>query len=735
MRRQDPAAKNHTLNHEANVPVKPLDIRRSSQPLNPPKLKMKNKRIVAVSASALTVGLAHGQVVTNSQIIYTYANVTVPTTTAGYAFDLNQDGHPDFQVYFSSGYTNKPYLDTSSFLGQPNLTPAVLAGSGGGLPVTPIGTPINSSYGTPAETAYFYAQSSSSTPGAWDSNGTNVQGYVGLVLTDNESNSYYGWAQFVYNSATEFDGAPGEITLIDYAFDQNAGEAILTGENAPPGSAPQVAVAPVSLTNAVLTTVQYTVIGTGNPYPTYQWLAKTNGGTTFTPLVDGGPISGSLSNVLTISNVVPGFSGTYEVQLQNADGSATAAATLSVAPLTITGITPSPVTVFPGATASLNVSYSSAAPILSFQWLENGAILNSGGRISGTTSSNLVIQALATTDTGNYSVIVSNMYGAATSAVDVVTVRLPSTPYEQQVAWTKPLCYYALNETNNPASGHAVALDFIAGANGLYGSATENGNPNYDITGPLPSEGFLGFSTTNFAVAITNSLEQPSSIVTIPPLNFTGNTVTFTLWINPAQAQPNWAVLDTYLSTASGGPVNGVNYQGGSGSLGYHWNNDQYNWNSGLTPPIGQWSFIALVIMPTGAIEYMFNANGMAAATNVYTSVVQTINVNGGIGGDLYDANFTGDIDQVATFGQSLTQTQLTNLWTAATTGQVTPPPATLSIQLAGQNVVVSWVPPVGTLLQATSLNGPWTTINAATSPYTNTPAGAAMFYQVVVPQ
>ena len=38
-----------------------------------------------------------------------------------------------------------------------------------------------------------------------------------------------------------------------------------------------------------------------------------------------------------------------------------------------------------------------------------------------------------------------------------------------------------------------------------------------------------------------------------------------------------------------------------------------------------------------------------------------------------------------------------------------------------------------GILLQATSLNGPWTT-NSATSPYTLTPTGAQKFYRVQLP-
>jgi len=697
---------------------------------------MKAKKLALVSASALTAGLAHGQTVTNSQIVYCYANLTAPTTTAGFTIDLNHDGYPDFQIHFDNNNSLKPYVDTSHFLGQPNFTPSVLAGSGDGLPLTTNGTPVNASYESPEEYGYFYQDTSANVQGAWNSGGTNVDGYVGLTLEDGVGNFYYGWAHFIYNSATVFDGTAGEITLVDYAYDQNPGETILAGENAPPGSPPQIVVSPVSQTNGVLKSVQFTAIGTGNPYPTYQWLAETNGSNVYTPLVDGGPISGSQSNVLTISNLVTGLAGNYTVQLLNTNGSAVSQpAILTVQPLAITGLTPASLTVFPGATASIYVSYSSAAPILSFQWLQNGLILSNGGRFSGTTSSNLVITALTTNDTANYSVIVSNMYGAATSAVDVVSVILPGSPYQQQVFWMYPISYYAFNETNDPASGTVAALDYIDGANGLYGNDTENGNPNYNIAGPNPAGGFPGFTATNSAVSILNNVQQTASIVSLPPLNLNANTVTFTMWINPAGTEPDWAVLNSYRSSVSG-TANGMNYTSSGNTLGYHWNDDgyTYNWDSGLTPPIGQWSLVALVISPANAIEYMFNANGMATATNNYASVVQPINTPGFIGGDLHDGNFIGDIDEVATFKQSLTQTQLTNLWTAAVTGIVTPPSSTLSITQSGANVVISWTPPVGTLLQSPSLNGPWTTNSTASSPYTNSSTGATMFYRVLAP-
>lgn len=53
-----------------------------------------------------------------------------------------------------------------------------------------------------------------------------------------------------------------------------------------------------------------------------------------------------------------------------------------------------------------------------------------------------------------------------------------------------------------------------------------------------------------------------------------------------------------------------------------------------------------------------------------------------------------------------------------------------LHIQSAGPNLVLSW--PLGTLLESTSLFGPWTT-NPASSPYTVAPTNTQMFYRVLL--
>src|SRR5207244_6815108 len=97
----------------------------------------------------------------------------------------------------------------------------------------------------------------------------------------------------------------------------------------------------------------------------------------------------------------------------------------------------------------------------------------------------------------------------------------------------------------------------------------------------------------------------------------------------------------------------------------------------------------------------------------------------GFIGGDpdnSVNRTFDGKIDEVAIFNYSFTPQQVLALYNAALSVK-------LSIQQIGAIVVLTW--PVGTLLEATNVAGPWAT-NNATSPYTNAPTGPKKFFRVV---
>jgi len=56
-------------------------------------------------------------------------------------------------------------------------------------------------------------------------------------------------------------------------------------------------------------------------------------------------------------------------------------------------------------------------------------------------------------------------------------------------------------------------------------------------------------------------------------------------------------------------------------------------------------------------------------------------------------------------------------------------PPLVFSVQLVSGSLILNW--PYGQLQSATNILGPWSTVNGATSPSTNTPAGPEQFYRI----
>ncbi|MDW8308051.1 MAG: immunoglobulin domain-containing protein [Verrucomicrobiales bacterium] len=78
-----------------------------------------------------------------------------------------------------------------------------------------------------------------------------------------------------------------------------------------------------------------------------------------------------------------------------------------------------------GTTALFTVEAGGSSP-LAYQWRRFGTNLLNDDRIAGATSSTLQIAALVGADAGHYSVVITNAYGAVTSAVAVLTVVDPA---------------------------------------------------------------------------------------------------------------------------------------------------------------------------------------------------------------------------------------------------------------------------------------------------------------------
>jgi hypothetical protein len=346
---------------------------------------------------------------------------------------------------------------------------------------------------------------------------------------------------------------------------------------------------------------------------------------------------------------------------------------------------PLPEMVYAGVTAQFTVSATvNGAPPLTYQWQRAGTNLVDGGNISGSTNATLFVSNVSAADAVSYDVVVRNAGGPVTSASVPLTVVAPgSEPYEAAVLAARPVAFYELNETGDPATNGSPVFDFTGGFVGAYGNTVQNGNGTYNIVGPGVGDGFPGFATGNKAAQFANG--STGSRISVAPWNINTNTVTIAAWVNPSGPQAGSSGI-VNVRNGTGAATAGLEYSGGTDingnhTLGYNWDDESstYNWSSGLTTPPGQWSFIALVVTPTNATIYVINTNGALSSTFIYNHKPLAFTTTTQIGEDSFDGgngsrSFNGIIDDVSVFGSALSPSQIMGLYSAASGGATLAP-------------------------------------------------------------
>ena len=239
---------------------------------------------------------------------------------------------------------------------------------------------------------------------------------------------------------------------------------------------PVFTLVPGNVTHNVGTAFNWEVAATGNPAPTFQWRK------------DGADIPGATGPMYSVPVVSISDAGTYSVVASNIAGSIeTSPWTLTVnAPPVIT-THPISATVVAGSPVSFSILADGTAP-LSYQWKKDGV------DIGGATSATYSIAATVAGDTGDYSVVVTNSYGSATSNPAKLTVNVPPTI------------------TTQPAATSVVAgatVTFTAGASGPGPFSYQWRRNGVDIPGANQSSLTLSSVTAanagNYTVVITNA--------------------------------------------------------------------------------------------------------------------------------------------------------------------------------------------------------------------------------------
>jgi alpha-tubulin suppressor-like RCC1 family protein len=238
-------------------------------------------------------------------------------------------------------------------------------------------------------------------------------------------------------------------------------------------------------------TFAVTVSGSG-PF-NYQWFF--NG----TPLADGPAISGSAGPILTLSNLQLTNAGTYAVFVTNAIATASASAALAVLSPPFMVLQPQGSTNAAGATAGFSATAGGTAP-LAYQWYSNGVALLDDGRIAGSASNQLTLPNLLTNDSGAYQLVVTNLYGAATSQVAQLIVLLPPTILQPPVG-------------TNVMIGQNAAFSVVAGGTAPLAYQWYKNNQ------ALTDDGhFLGTATSLLTISNVLSTDQDSYSVTVSNL-------------------------------------------------------------------------------------------------------------------------------------------------------------------------------------------------------------------------
>jgi hypothetical protein len=244
--------------------------------------------------------------------------------------------------------------------------------------------------------------------------------------------------------------------------------------------------------------VTFTASASSTTPENYFWLF--NG----TNLFADGNVSGVTTNTLTIAAATTNNAGNYQLVASNFTGSVTSSiAVLNVGFAPTASVSPASLTVFAGSNAVFTVTPGGTSPF-SYQWKRGGTNFG-GANITGTNAATLTISSTVTNYSGNYTVVVTNLFGSVTSSVAALTVVLPAAVASSSITNRTVECGQNTNSFTFTATGTAP-LSYQWNLNGTPVSGATNAS--FSLTN-------LSVSTNIVSVAVTNLYGSATSNATL----------------------------------------------------------------------------------------------------------------------------------------------------------------------------------------------------------------------------
>ena len=272
--------------------------------------------------------------------------------------------------------------------------------------------------------------------------------------------------------------------------------------------------------------VTFTVAASGLPTPTYQWQVSTDGGTTWSPVSNGGVYSGATSPSLTITGATAGMNSfEYEALAVNAaapSGAPSTAATLTVNTVPAFSTNPTSLSVATGGNATLTAA-ASGVPAPAFQWqvsINGGATwstISNGAVYSGATTATLTITGATFGMNGYlYEAVATNAVSNITSNPATLTVIPPAPTITSSLAVSgvqgAQFQYLIVGSpvvSSFSTSTLPAGLIFSSSTGTISGTLTASPN-SYNVTIGATNGG----GTTSQTLVIT--VQSPPPVITSP---------------------------------------------------------------------------------------------------------------------------------------------------------------------------------------------------------------------------
>ena len=237
---------------------------------------------------------------------------------------------------------------------------------------------------------------------------------------------------------------------------------------------PVIVTQPQSQTNAVGATITFSVGASGSGTLACQWQ------------FNGTNIAGATANPFVLVNAQFTNNGNYSVIVTNLFGSVTssnAVLLLTNAPPAIT-TQPQSQSVLAGQTATFSVG-ATGTPPLNYQWFFSGT------NIAGATTNPFTLANVQLTNTGNYSVVITNIAGSVTSSAASLTVLFTNPAVFAQ--WN----FNSITPDNNTTTGTTTPSVGV-GTAALVGGTTATFATGDTTLDPAGSTDNSGWNTTTY---------------------------------------------------------------------------------------------------------------------------------------------------------------------------------------------------------------------------------------------